>query len=270
MNEIQEKLIEMSKEYIKVCEKLNLRYFALAGTILGAVRHKGFIPWDDDIDFCMPDEDYKIFLKEAPKYLPKNYFIQHRDSEKNYFSPYAKIRDSNTTAIEIANKDTDINHGLWVDIFPLYGMPSSVRKCKRLDFIDFEIMRRRYLHYRYKSHRFLGKCVNFINYIICPSKRLAYKITKHYFKKSAFDKSEYVWWGWHKRLEIRLRKEWFDSYIEMPFEDIKVRVPKNYDEYLKAHYGNWEQLPPEEKRVSVHTFYKLDLNTPYTEFYKEK
>ena len=85
MNQIQIKLIEIAKEYIKVCEKLNLRYFALGGTALGAMRHNGFIPWDDDIDFCMPREDYEKFCNEAQKHFPDHYFIQTHDTDKNYY-----------------------------------------------------------------------------------------------------------------------------------------------------------------------------------------
>ena len=83
MNRIQGKLLEIAKEYIKVCEKLHLRYFALGGTALGAMRHNGFIPWDDDIDFCMPREDYDIFVKEGQKLLPEHLFIQAHETEKN-------------------------------------------------------------------------------------------------------------------------------------------------------------------------------------------
>lgn len=268
MNNIQIKLLEIAKEYIKVCEKLNLRYFALGGTALGAMRHNGFIPWDDDIDFCMPREDYDIFVKEGQKLLPEHLFIQSHETEKNYLCPFAKIRDCNTTAIENGDKDLDINHGLWIDIFPLDGMPASLRKRKWLTWIDMKLLRRRFLSYQYVSKIFHIKVVNFLIIIILPSKRLAYKISKRLSIKYKYDDSELIWWNWNNRAKRNIRREWFDRYQLIDFENIKIRAPYKCDEYLIEHYGDWRNLPPVEEQVSVHTLYKIDLNKSYKEYYK--
>ena len=196
MNNIQQKLIEIAKEYRKVCEKLNLRYFALGGTALGAMRHNGFIPWDDDIDFCMPREDYDRFVKEGQKLLPGHLFIQTHQTDKNYIAPYGKVRDSNTTAIENATKDVKMNHGLWIDIFPLDGLPKSPRKRKFYAFLDNGLLRRIYSSSHYYSKRFRSKIANFLVKILFPSKRLALKHSIKLSTKYSFDDSELFWWNW--------------------------------------------------------------------------
>lgn len=268
MNEIQSKLLEIAKEYIEVCEKLNLRYFALGGTALGAMRHNGFIPWDDDIDFCMPREDYEKFCNEAQKHFPDHYFIQTHYTDKHYYCQYAKLRDSNTTAIEKAVKDVKMNHGLWIDIFPLDGLPVSDKKKKRLDFIDFKLLRRRYQSYKYKLPQFHIKVANFLIKILLPSKHLAYKSCINKSKKYPFENSEYIWWMFEKRCKLYIKREWFDNYKMHQFEDIQIRVPVECEKYLEGHYGNWKQFPPEEDRKPIHSIIVLDLNKSYKEYAK--
>lgn len=111
--------VSMLKEFIEICEKLGLRYYALYGTLLGAVRHQGFIPWDDDIDVGMMREDYEVFVREGQKYLSEHLFLQTYESDPEYISGYAKIRDNNTTFIETSVKSRKMNHGIFIDIFPL-------------------------------------------------------------------------------------------------------------------------------------------------------
>ena len=118
---LKKKELEILKNFISCCEKMNLTYYIAFGTLLGAIRHKGFIPWDDDVDVCMPREDYDRFIREGGKYLPENYFIQTMESDPKYALNFAKLRDSNTTLFEKHVIDVDINHGVFIDIFPLDG-----------------------------------------------------------------------------------------------------------------------------------------------------
>lgn len=113
--------LEILKEFIRVCNKLKLKYFLDSGTLLGCIRHGGFIPWDDDIDVSMPREDYEIFLKKGQKELKTKYFLQTYNTDKEYTNIFAKIRNSETTFIESTVKNLDINHGIYIDIFPLDG-----------------------------------------------------------------------------------------------------------------------------------------------------
>ena len=132
-NRIKEIEIEIFKSFISVCEHLNLTYYVLDGTLLGAVRHKGFIPWDDDIDVGMPREDYEVFLREGQALLPEEYFIQTFDSDPEYLANYAKIRNNNTTFVETSVRHRKINHGVFIDVFPLDYCPEETKKrgCER-------------------------------------------------------------------------------------------------------------------------------------------
>ena len=112
MNDLQKKQLEILKAFIKVCEKYNLRYFLVGGTCLGAARHKGFIPWDDDIDVGMPREDYDKYVLLQKEYEGTPYFIQTWKSDPRYCYNFAKLRDSSTTFIENYFMSHRINHGV--------------------------------------------------------------------------------------------------------------------------------------------------------------
>ena len=121
MNELQQKELELFKAFVRVCEKHNLKYFLVGGSALGAIRHKGSIPWDDDIDVGMPREDYDKFCELQYEYEGTPYFIQNFKSDPCYIYNYGKLRDSSTTFIENTYKNNRINHGVWIDIFTIYG-----------------------------------------------------------------------------------------------------------------------------------------------------
>ena len=139
MNDLQKRLLVIFKAFAEVCEKHNLSYFLNGGSCLGAIRHKGFIPWDDDIDVMMPREDYEKFLTLQKEYEGTPYFIQCWKTDPHYIYGYAKLRDSSTTFIEDNYVNHRINHGVWIDIFPIDGMskePIDRAKCaKKVKFI---------------------------------------------------------------------------------------------------------------------------------------
>jgi len=124
----QKIMLEIFLEFHRICEKYSLRYWMDTGTLLGAVRHKGFIPWDDDLDVCMPIEDYYTFLEIAPKELPKDMFLQTRESDKHYKRYFAKIRSRRGVIIERfeyrkmkKGKPIKYNMGIYIDIFHMYN-----------------------------------------------------------------------------------------------------------------------------------------------------
>ncbi|MDR2410347.1 MAG: LicD family protein, partial [Bacteroidales bacterium] len=119
--------LDILKEFIKVCNKYNLRYFADGGTLLGAIRHKGFIPWDDDIDIAMLREDYDKLVKIGPKEFKHPYFFQTPYTDKYYYQGHAKIRNSNTTGISRHEFNKKFNRGIFIDIFPLDNIPDHNR-----------------------------------------------------------------------------------------------------------------------------------------------
>jgi lipopolysaccharide cholinephosphotransferase len=122
MNELQKKQLEILKEFDRVCRENNLTYFANGGTCIGAIRHNGFIPWDDDVDVMMPREDYEKLLKLQNPWSDSKYFLQTFRTDKHYVLNFAKLRDSSTTYLESLFYNIRQNHGVWIDIFPLDGI----------------------------------------------------------------------------------------------------------------------------------------------------
>ena len=119
--------LEIFKHFVLCCEKLGVTYFLMDGSLLGAVRHKGFIPWDDDIDVGMMRKDYEILIAKAQTLLPEYLFLQTYKTDKGVMNNFAKIRDSRTTFIETSQKEQQINHGVYIDIFPLDGFPEDLK-----------------------------------------------------------------------------------------------------------------------------------------------
>ena len=123
----------------KVCKEHNLRYYIMAGTMLGAVRHKGFIPWDDDLDIGMPRADYDLLMANAKEWLPKPYEAVCAENDKEYPLPFAKVQDADTTLIE--RMHLKYLGGVYIDIFPLDGVPES-RMAQRMHFAKYEFYKR--------------------------------------------------------------------------------------------------------------------------------
>ena len=262
---IQDKILSILKEFISICEENNLTYYALGGTLLGAVRHKGFIPWDDDIDIGMPREDYEKFKKIASNVLPENYKFLSEDT-LNYKKAFSVIRDDSTKIIMNYSKE-ELVESLWIDIFPLDGMPSNVLKKKIHSF--------RYLYARMmvqlsqfnslvnqkKENRpFIEKIIiafaNAVNLEKIISFTWAQKKYLQTIKKYSFDEA-YAgnFTGAYKLREI-VPSDYFGEPVSIEFEGIDLSCPRKYKEYLVAIYGeNYMQLPPEDKRNQHH--YKI-------------
>ena len=270
MNEVQSKLLEIAVEFIKVCEKLKLNYFASGGTVLGAARHNGFIPWDDDMDFQMPRKDYEIFIKYGQQYLPEYLFLQTNKTEKYCYSTYARIRDSNTAAIPKHDLKAKFNQGIWIDIFPLDKLPKDLNKVKKIHYIDEHILKRRFIPSRYVGDSKKGDIANFLVKICLPSKRLALKISQHYtLKYENLVDYDYVWNSGANRFKFHMKKEWFESFCLLKFENIEIRVPAFYEDFLSDHYGDWKKIPAVEKR-KTHNLYIIDLKKSYKNYVKSK
>ena len=123
---LQLKILDIVKDIDDVCKKNNIEYYILYGSALGAIRHKGFIPWDDDFDIGMTYDNYVKFLEVCEQQLDKNkYYVQTPDKEEDYYLSFSKIRDITTTLIEEGNKDIDIVRSIYVDVFPIVGCPDN-------------------------------------------------------------------------------------------------------------------------------------------------
>lgn len=257
--------IEMLKEFIKICDALNLRYYILGGTMLGAVRHKGFIPWDDDIDIGMPRTDYEIFWKKAQELLPEPLFLQHYLTDKDYCANIIKIMNKNTTFIECGNWNHNICHGVFIDVFPLDNYP--VTAAGKL----WYKVRRKILAARigrvfvHEDRNPVKELVKTSLDWIWPDVKKAVEAKDRLFSSFPYSGMIANYCGMWGEKEV-VPAEWYAEGCELLFEGITVRAPKEYKKWLTQVYGDYMKLPPEEKRVSHHETTIIDLERPYTEY----
>lgn len=269
LKRLKEIELAVFKQFITVCEKLQLTYYLLGGTLLGAVRHKGFIPWDDDIDVGMPRKDYEVFLEKGQALLPKKYFIQTCYTDEQYALPFCKVRDCETTFVETWSSKSDINHGVFIDIFPLDFYPEEKREEKRFD------RKYKWLTYcRYKA------CVHMRNDIFAKVKRFIINTATCFVSarqsvkkmdallKSTKESKRFgnLCGAWGKK-EIGF-VDWYGEGREVEFEGIKSVAPCKYELWLEQVYGDYMQLPPEEKRVGHHYTVLIDLEKSYLNYRK--
>ena len=133
MTELQKIELDMLKEFIRICDELNLTYYLVCGSALGAAKYQGFIPWDDDLDVALPREDYDVFCEKAQSMLPEHLFLQNHLTDEQYPLYMSKIRNSNTTFIERIHSKIDMNHGVYIDVFPLDGYPNDEKNIKKFE-----------------------------------------------------------------------------------------------------------------------------------------
>ncbi|WP_251548051.1 LicD family protein [Pumilibacter intestinalis] len=265
MTEIQLKLLDMLKWFHEFCIENKLRYYALGGTMLGAIRHKGFIPWDDDIDVGMPREDYDKMIELVIDKQDEKYRLEKPLQNKDFVYQYCKLYDTSTTLVENTRYKT--KRGVYLDIFPLDGIGNtqeeSKKNFKKIDKKTAYIMTKVCgLSKNRKLYKNLAIIVS--RYIIFPRWQKVLKNLDILCRTRKFDDCDYVanlYGNWHER-EI-VKREWFGTPCLYEFEDFEIYGVQNYDSYLSAIYGNYMKLPPIEKQKSHHDYLSLDLEKSY-------
>lgn len=251
LSEIKNIELEILRRFAKCCDENNFRYYLCGGTLLGAIRHKGFIPWDDDIDVLMPRPDYIKFLE---KNADTQQFNVGTIWNKSANIPFAKIFDVTTKIDQKYSNCINMEH-LWIDIFPMDGLPDEDKRCIWL----------------YKKARFYRKMLSLSEAKYGTGTTLAKKVVKsimyplarligserwvtlldRYAQQYEFEKCENVGgvvWGYGP--QERMKKEEYIPYIEVEFEGHKFHAPKCYDKYLRNLYGDYNQLPPQNQRLN--------------------
>lgn len=254
LKKLQKTELEILNEFVSICEKHNLEYFLAGGTLLGAVRHKGFIPWDDDIDVGMPRKDYNKFIKICKNELNSRFFLDCYETNKYCWSPFAKIRIRNTKMIEDMSKNSKSNQGIWIDIFPynnikkqfskIHKFQQKINDCIRtLITIKLDIP---YYNGTEKKKKIIKVCLKFV-----PIKLLHF-IYKGILNININDDMEFMscYSG-----SYGMTKETFKSNVFLPlstveFCGIKFKAPNKSHDYLTQLYGNYLELPPKEKRIT--------------------
>lgn len=266
MTDLQAKELELLRAFVDVCEKLGLKYYLVCGSALGAVKYKGFIPWDDDVDVALKREDYDVFLREAQNLLPDGIFLQNHRTDPAYPHIFSKLRDSGTTYIEKSVAHLPINHGIYIDVFPLDEYPTGERERRRLE--------------RTKS-----ACKKKLSCVWAmergPKAKLGYLLRRAlgYHKKTAAILDEYeaaitvsrgkpteLWCNhgnWQNELEYAPADQYGEGAIA-EFEGIPVRVPEKFEAYLTQKYGDWRADLPPHQQIGHHFYTVCDVNKPYT------
>ena len=273
---LQFKSLEIAEYLVDFCDKHELRVFLYAGSLLGAIRHNGFIPWDDDIDMVMPAPDYNKLLELWPKEADTDrYSLVYQTREYNDHHLSASIKDNNTTFITEASYNVDGIQGVGIDLGPIHAAPKSKlgQKFQLICAAGCSLFKASRLPNRqsklvYNASRVLlgiFRTPN-IRYLIWNTlERLASIPDKTYEKQiyaREFSMFPYITWIFEKN--------WFDKVEYVPYEHTKMPIPVGAHQYLTKRYGNYMELPPEEDRHPEHRIIFMDLNTPYKEYRGKK
>lgn len=262
-------LIEILKEIERVCEKLKIRYFAGGGTMLGAIRHKGFIPWDDDIDLMMERDDYEIFCKAAPYELKEQFFLQSAYTESDYGCPHIKIRNSNTTGATQYDFLFNYNKGIFIDVFPIDNIPDDDDEfhlmCEEIKAeqrkIDIGIRKFYYVGEEIITDKEKEYCCNYIKNIGIQK---AYSIMENKCMKYRNIKTKRcTCLAFHLNDYINYDCADFDDIIRVDFESTDIVVPNGYNHFLTQRYGNY--MKP-VKGGALHGNLIVSFDTPYRDY----
>ncbi len=270
MTDLQKKEWDILTCFVRVCEELGLTYYLVCGSALGAIKYQGFIPWDDDVDVALPREDYEIFLAEAPKRLPAHLFVQNYRTDPAFPKVFTKIRDSRTTYIETDYEGLDMHHGVFIDVFALDGYPTDPA-----DIAAFEKKKKRYLRLTSCSLRANGsRKSNILRGVLrlfgCHRRTASY-LAEYEAMLRAYGHAEvYCNYGNFRGVPEKTPKEVYGTGAEAVFEGLRVRVPTQYDVYLRDKYGDYTKDPPAEEQTGHHYYAAMELSVAYDEYIKQQ
>lgn len=275
-------LLGVFKKFISICERNNLTYYCVGGTLIGAVRHHGMIPWDDDVDVCMPRRDYDKFRDICSKEDLGNYELHCAENTNNYYFQFSKLCDKTTTIMEQA--DMPCVFGLFIDIFPVDGIGDDYDNAvkwkehyrKVQNQLEAISTRNKFVDYikllgdSFEWGRFVHKTIGF--FFRKPYRHWLMERLDKIMRTYDFNNSKYAvtYCGVYKDKEIYPR-HWLGTPAKSQFEDFEVCIPEHWDEYLRHFFGDYMKLPPVEERQYKHekVFFDLDRGLTVKEVEKE-
>lgn len=264
---VQDKILETMKIIDKLCRENGIVYYIMGGTALGAVRHGGFIPWDDDLDIFMAPDQYKKLKTVFENSNSEQFILQEWRTDKKYLE-YAKIRMNGTTFIEENFKDCkDMHHGIYVDIMILHKVPENkfIQKIVYYEskFVTLYGLSQRNWKPKSKSQEVVLKSLKFM-----PCKLIARIAYSHIYRyDNRKDNYKYCYWITPAKFRNGLfDKTFFEKPIDIPFEDTMLLGSEKIKEYLEYRYGDYMKLPSEEQRKAAVHAYVFDTEKNYTEY----
>lgn len=262
LNKLKKVELEILKDFIAICKKYDLPYFATGGTAIGALRHQGFIPWDDDIDVCMLRKDYDKFMEVGPKEFGDKYIFMTTDSEPKYPLMFGKMVKKGTRFIEDAYQQADYPLGIYIDIFPYDQTPEDEKLRRKYQKKTWNIARMHVLTLignpklpdsmtGIKKGIASAGChvVHFLFRLfrITPAKTAKKYLT--WATRCPEPESDlYIDYSYITGENLMIRTKTSFPTIEVPFEDITVSMVRDYDSFLRPEYGDYMELPPEGER----------------------
>lgn len=262
--------LNLFKIFANICDQNHLRYFMIGGTMLGAIRHGGFIPWDDDVDVGMPRKDYQRFLKIVQKQVPSYIRLLNYKKDHDYLRYFSRLVDERVKVYNDSNTETLVENA-WIDIFPFDGTPNNkihrdlwfLRLCVQRAFYHFScfdqmvnLMRPGRPFYQRILIKFgqtfkIGRHLN--------SKKILYRIERS-LRRYSYDQSKYVvnFFGAYVQKEI-IPRRWIGKRRKYPFEDTKMYGPVKYNIYLRNFYGDYRK-PPADQDKDKHTITKIEYD----------
>lgn len=265
LRNVQLTILSIFKEIVRICDDNNITYFIIAGTALGALRHGGFIPWDDDLDIGMTRENYNKFLEVAKNQLPSDLFLQTIDTDPDTIFYFAKVRKTGTKFVEKYCRNLNIHQGVYVDIFPFDNIPD-----------DLQMRKKHYRRVDFWSNLFIAKCVTgtsvpqhglsgfiklsirfILHFLLKPLSKL-YLYSKWDLATQQYNQVTCRMVSYVKNQDLQIPKEDVENCDDIYFENINVKCPGHLEKYLRHNYGDYMKLPPEEKRYG-HRPFKLEI-----------
>lgn len=248
LKKLKEVELSILIDFDQLCKEHNIKYFLAYGTLIGAVRHHGFIPWDDDVDVVMLREEYDKFLSVASKYLDqKKYFLQNYKTDAHFYYLYSKIRLNHSTFKEV-NNSNEMHNGIFIDLFPLDTVSES-RLAALFVKVVTKIIGYSLYYNRIIKEKSIYRIMNWMNPRFLLS--LNEKIIK-WFSGKGDELLPYAEVSIGGVLDKTVPKSGYAKQIDGLFEQHVFPIPQDYDTVLKVNYANYMELPEESKRVSTH------------------
>lgn len=262
---LQYALLKILEAIDEICKSHGLEYYLIAGTMLGAVRHKGFIPWDDDADVALPRRDYDVLIKNANKWLPSEYELVSGDKDPNYPYQFARIQDRTTTYI--LRRQFNYIGGLPVDVFPLDGMTDNIFR-QRIHYLKYNVVKKM-MYFNLTDPYKHGK--GFRSFFVrichkCLSTSWLHDEMDSIQREYDYDESSLVADHDNKRYRGILPKEVYGKHSNVKFEGIVLNGVNEPDAYLSYCYGDYMKMP---KDIPPQNFRYLNMKLPFAKYKKE-